>query len=107
MAQSIDGGHPPHAIGREDVTPLADVQITGHGRGLFVTIGDEVMGVLVVGQVLSDIIILSGRRIASPFLLLKGGPLPQDNVTENVGGCVVAKGVQQGSFRRCPWLWAY
>ena len=47
----IDGGHTQHPVGREDVSPFAEVQIAGHHGGcLLVTSADEVVDVLIVGR---------------------------------------------------------
>ncbi len=51
VAEPIDGGHAQHPVGREDVSPFAEVQIArDHGSRLLVTSADEVVDVLIVGR---------------------------------------------------------
>ena len=51
VAQPIQGGHSKHAVGREEVPPLSEVEIAGqHGGNPFVTFGDEVVEVLIMGR---------------------------------------------------------
>jgi len=51
MAEPIDGGHPQHPVGWEDISPFAEIQIAGHHSSRLLVPGtDEVVDILVVGR---------------------------------------------------------